>query len=125
MLARSKLRRGEGALEEPNPQIGSRRPQTPQVIAHEEGQGQEKMFEDERAFRKANFDMTEMVKMLYSERTTRLQGESSNQPKGNGGNGSKPPPPPPPSPPSIPPYSPPSSHLPTSPTSPRGHAKSP
>lgn len=53
------------------------------------------MLEDERTFRKVFYDMCEMVKMLYNERTTRLQGESSNQPKGNGGNGRKPPPSPP------------------------------
>ena len=61
------------------------------------------------------------VKVLYNERTTRLHGESSNQPKGNGVDGRKTPPPPPYSPPS----SPPSSHRPTPPQSPKGHAKSP
>ena len=100
------MRRGEGELEEPNPQIGLRRSQNPQVMAHEEGK--ELMSEDERAFRKAFYDMFEMVKVLYNERTTRLQGESSNQRKGNGGNGRKPTPPPPPSTPSTPPSSPPS-----------------
>ena len=66
------------------------------------------MSEDEKASRKAFFDMTQMVKVLYEERNTRLQGESSNPlkgdkpskgdggdgaktPKGNGGNGNKPP----------------------------------
>ena len=45
--------------------------------------------------------MTEMVKVLYEERNTRLQGESSKPPKGEGssgggnGNGDKPPPSPP------------------------------
>ena len=129
MLTRSILRRGEGALEEPNPQVGSIIPRTPQVISHEEGQGQEFMYEDERDFRKYFFDMIEMVKVLYNEITTWLEGEIYNQPKGDGGDGSKPPPPPPlppppPSPPSSTPSSPPSSHRPTPPTSPRGHTKS-
>ena len=59
------------------------------------------MIEDEKTFRKAFFDMTEMVKVLYEERNTRLQGESSKPPKGEGslgggsGNGDKPPPSPP------------------------------
>lgn len=70
-----------------------------------------------------------MVRVLYEERSTWLQGESSNQKKVNGGDGRKPPPPPPPSPPSSPPFSPP--YLPPStprrapPRSPKGHAKSP
>ena len=57
------------------------------------------MTEDEKVFRKAFFDMTEMVKVLYEERNTRLRGESSKPPKGEGssggggnGNGGKPPP---------------------------------
>lgn len=98
-------------------------------MAHEEGQGQNLMSWDERSFRKVFFDMTDMVKVLYNERTTRLQGESFNQPKGDCGNGRKPPNPSPPSTPSTPssssPTSPPSSHRPTPPPSPRGHAKSP
>ncbi len=64
------------------------------------------MTEDEKTFRKAFFDMTEMVKVLYEERNTRLQGESSKPPKGEGslgggngkrgnGNGGKLPPSPP------------------------------
>jgi len=73
---------------------------------------------------KALFDMDEMVKVLYDERTTWFQGESSNKKKGDGSNGSKPPPPPPPSPPSLPPSSLPS-HRTTPLTSPNGHAKSP
>jgi len=66
-------------LEEPNPQIGSRRSQTPLVMVHEEGQGMTS--EDERAFRKDFYDMSEMVKVLYNERETRLQGEIQNHPK--------------------------------------------
>ena len=64
------------------------------------------MTEDEKTLRKAFFDMIEMVKVLYEERNTRLQGESSKPPKGEGslggsngkggnGNGDKPPPSPP------------------------------
>lgn len=64
------------------------------------------MTEDEKTFIKAFFDMTEMVKVLYEERNTRLQGESSKPPNGEGslgggnrkggnGNGDKPPPSPP------------------------------
>ena len=45
------------------------------------------MSEDERAFRKDLYDMFEMVKVLSEERTTRLQGESYNQQKGNVGDG--------------------------------------
>jgi len=76
MVARSKLKRGEGVLEEPNPQISSRRRQTPLVMAHEEGQ--ELMSKDERDFRKAFYDMSEMVKVLHNERKARLHGENSN-----------------------------------------------
>ena len=123
MLRSSKFRIGEGSLEEPNPKIRSRRPQTPQVMEQEEGQ--ELMFEDETTFRKASFNMNEMVKVLYIERTTRLQGESYNQPKGEGGNESKPPHPHPPSPPPSSPSSPSSLHRPTPLTSPSGHSKSP
>lgn len=54
------------------------------------------MSKDERHFIKAFYDMFEMVKVLYNERKTRLQGESYFHPKGNGGDGSKPPPSPPP-----------------------------
>jgi len=56
------------------------------------------MTKDKKAFRKAFFDMTEMVKVLYEERNTKLQAESSKPPKGEGssrggnGNGDKPPP---------------------------------
>jgi len=87
------------------------------------------MSDDERYFRNDFYDMFEMLKVLHNERTTRLQGESSNQPKGNGGDGRKPSPPPPPStpftPPFSPPSSPPSSHIPTPPPYPKGHAKPP
>jgi len=45
-------------------------------MTHEEGQ--ELMSEDERAFRKDFYDMSEMVKVLYNGRTARLYGEISN-----------------------------------------------
>ena len=105
----------------------------------------ENMSEDENSYRKSLFDMTQMVKILYEERNTQLQGESSNPPKGdkppigdkgdgdkpkkwNGGNGDKPPLTPPfYSPPSLPPYSPSSSYTSTPsqtpPHSPKGHGK--
>ena len=35
----------------------------------------ENMIEDEKDFRKVFFDMNEMVKVLYKERNSRLQGE--------------------------------------------------
>ena len=103
MLTRLKLKRGEGELVEPRSQIVSRRALTPQdslVMAHEEGP--EGMSEDERTFRKSFFEMSKMVKVLYEERNSRFQGESSKPqkldggkgdkfPKGNGGNGDKPP----------------------------------
>ena len=36
----------------------------------------------EKDFRKAFFDMTQMVKFLYEERSTMLQGDCSSPPKG-------------------------------------------
>lgn len=54
------------------------------------------MTEDEKTFRNDFLDMTEMAKVLYEERNSRLQGESSKPPKGEGssgggdGNGDKP-----------------------------------
>ena len=41
-----------------------------------------RMSEDVKAFRKAFLDMAEMVKVLYEERNTKLQGESSRPPRG-------------------------------------------
>jgi len=82
MLTRLKLKRGEGELVEPRSQIVSRRTNTPQgsiAMAHEEGP--EGMSEDEKTFRKEFFEMSEMVKVLYEERNSRLYGESSKPPK--------------------------------------------
>ena len=68
--------------------------QTPEIISHE-GEPTN-MTGDEKIFRKDFFDMIEMVKFLYEERDTRLQGESSKPPKGEAssggrnGNGDKP-----------------------------------
>lgn len=115
MLIRLKLKRGEGKLVE-SPEVGSRGrrarlpqsppPVLPQVVVESlvsmshEGEPTN-MTEDEKVFRKAFFDMTEMVKVLYEERNIRLQGERSKPPNGEGysggdnGNGGKPPPFPP------------------------------
>jgi len=92
-----KLKRGKGKLVVACPQVGTRtrrthlprsRPQiSPQVVVEasesmsSEG-GPDNMPDDEKAFRKEFFDMTEMVKVLYEERNTRLQGESSKPSKG-------------------------------------------
>ena len=47
------------------------------------------MFEDEKTFRKEFFEMTKMVKFIYEETNSRLQGEISNPPKGSGVNEDK------------------------------------
>jgi hypothetical protein len=112
MLTRLKLTRGEGQLVEPSSQLSRRRTiKSPQAsrryspsMAHEESHGT--LPSEEETFRKYFYDMTEMVKVLFEERNARLQGESSNPPKGNGdsgdktpkgngGNGDSPPPSPP------------------------------
>ena len=56
------------------------------------------MSEDVKPFRKAIFDMEKMVKVLYEERNTKLQGENSRPPRGEcspieegNNNGAKPP----------------------------------
>jgi len=118
MLTRLKLKRGEETLVE-SLEVGSRRrsasfphsppPVLPQVAVEasvsmsHEGEPRNTI-EDEKVFRKAFFDMTKMVNVLYEERNTRLQGESSKPTKGEGspgggsnGNGGKPTPSPPPS----------------------------
>ena len=82
MLTRLTLKRGEGKLVVASPQVRSRRAHFPQyppqispnaspVKAHE---GElENMSEDEKAFKKEFFDMTQIAKVLYEERNTRLQ----------------------------------------------------
>ena len=98
MLTRLKLKSGEGKLVE-GPEVGSRRrsarfPQSPPLVLPKiaieasvcmshEGESTN-MTEDETVFRKTFFDMTEMVKVLYEERNTRMQGEISKPPKGQG-----------------------------------------
>ena len=42
------------------------------------------MTENEKSFRKTFFDMIQMVKSLFEERNTRLQGECLKLPKGEG-----------------------------------------
>ena len=73
MLTRLKIKIREGELVEPRSQIVSRRTNTPQatiVVAHEEGL--EGMNEYENFFRKAFFEMSEMVKVLYEERNSNV-----------------------------------------------------
>ena len=108
MVTRLKLKRGEGKLVGAGSQVGSRRrraqlpqfapqdsppvvPEASVSMCHEGGN--DNMTEDEKDF----FDMKEMVKDLYEERNTRLYGESSRHPRGEGsprgggnGNGDKP-----------------------------------
>ena len=73
-------------------------------MAHEESH--EIPTSEDETVRKAFYDMTKMVKVLFEERNTRFQGEISNPPrgnkdsgdktpKGNGRNGDTPPPSPP------------------------------
>ena len=95
MLTRLKLKRGEGKLVE-SPAVGSRgrrarfpkssTPEHTQIevessvsMSHE---GETTMTEEERAFKKASFDMTEMVKVLYEGRILRMQGEICRPPRG-------------------------------------------
>jgi hypothetical protein len=73
-------------------------------MAHEESH--ETPTSEDETFKKSFYDMTKMEKVLFEERNARLEGESSNPPrgnedsgdktpKGNGGNGDTPPPSPP------------------------------
>jgi hypothetical protein len=73
-------------------------------MAHEESH--ETPTSEEETSRKSFYDMTKMMKILFEERNSRLQGERSypprgnedsgdKTPKGNGGNGGTPPPSPP------------------------------
>ena len=86
MLTRLQLKRGEGKIFVKSPKVRSRKAHLPQsppqilpqvsleaspVMAHE--RELDNMSEDEKTFRKAFFDMTQMVKFLYEERNTRLQ----------------------------------------------------
>ena len=104
MLTRLKLKRGEGKLVVTSAQVRSRirrasLPQAPpqmlpqisvEASASMSHEGRiDNMLDDENSFRKAFFDMTEMVKVLCEERTSRLQGESSKPSKGEGYYGGK------------------------------------
>jgi hypothetical protein len=92
---RLKLTRGEGQLLDPISQLSRRRTiKSPQVsrifspsMAHEDNHGT--LPSEEENSKKALFDMDEMVKVLFDERNSILQGESSNPPKGNGDSGDK------------------------------------
>ena len=124
MLTRLKLKRGEGQLvrAQDNPQPRRARvPLSPPSISsslalesatditsrEEEVHEEIDPKEEERIFRKAFLDMTEMVRILYQERNDRIAGEGSrnqreegdssggkkdndNSKKGNGGNGDPP-----------------------------------
>jgi hypothetical protein len=134
MITRLKLIRGEGQLVEPSSQLSRRRNiKSPQAsrryspsMAYEDSHGT--LPSEEETFKKDFFDMVEMVKVLFDERNARLQGESSNPPKGNGDSGDKNPkgnggsgdstPPSPPSSTSSTISQPP-------PNSPKGHGKNP
>jgi len=132
MLTRLKLKRGEGQLtrERENPQSRrkAREPSpspsiSPSRVSAEASRMSEHEGEipqdtdpreEERVFRKAFLDLTEMVRILYQERNEKLAGEGSKHPlegegssggkkdddhskKGHGGNGDPPPPSSPPS----------------------------
>ena len=117
MLTRLKLKRGEVHLvsAQRNPQPRRVREPPPRAIeaasrmSSREGEAPEDMDpkEEERVFRKAFLDMTEMVRILYQERNDRLvreasknrkEGEGSSRgkkseektKKGHGGNGDPP-----------------------------------
>ena len=91
MLTRLKLKRGEGNLvnAQSNPQpIRAREPppraiQEASSMSSREGQAPEDIDpkEEERVFRKAFLDMTEMVRILYQERNDRLVEEGSKHQK--------------------------------------------
>ena len=56
-------------------------------MAHEESH--ETLTLEDETFIKYFYDMTKMVKVLFEERNARLQGESSNPPRGNEDSGDK------------------------------------
>jgi hypothetical protein len=100
MLTRQKLQRGEGSLvsAQSNPQPRRVRNPLPRALAaassmsSREGEIFEEMDskEEERIFRKAFLEMTEMVRILYQERNDRIAGEGSkNQKEGEGSTGGK------------------------------------
>ena len=97
MLTRLDLKRGYGKLVGAGSQFSTRKrrgrlsqfpPQVSPQVVHEasvsishEG-GVDNMLEDEKTLKKYFFDMTEMAKVLYEERNSRFQGESSKSSKG-------------------------------------------
>ena len=104
MLTRLKLKRGEGELvrAQDNPQPRRARvPLSPPSISpslsleaainmssgEEEAHVEMDPKEEERIFRKAFLDMTQMVRILYQERNDRIAGEGSKN-QGEGGDSS-------------------------------------
>jgi hypothetical protein len=89
----SQKRRGQ--LVEPISQISRRRTiHSPQASRrHSPSMASEESHEiptsEDETFRKSFYDMTEMVKVLFEERNSRLQGEISNPPRGNEDSGDK------------------------------------
>ena len=91
MLTRLKLKRGEGNLvsAQTNPQPRSVKEPPPRALeaaasmSSREGEAPEEMDpkEEERVFRIAFLDMTEMVRILYQERNDRIVGEGSKNQK--------------------------------------------
>ena len=97
MLTRLKLKRGEGKLVEargsqsepeqrreifphsPPPRSPPKEVEVALSMPPEEGEIHEEVDpkEEERVFRKAFLDMTEMVRILYQERNENLEGEGS------------------------------------------------
>ena len=107
MLTRLKLKRGEGQLtrERENPQSRKAREPSPsslispsRVLAEASRMSEHEgeippdtdPREEERVFRKAFLDLTEMVRILYQERNEKLAGEGSKHPlEGEGSSGGK------------------------------------
>jgi hypothetical protein len=82
MLTRSKLKHGEGLLEEFNPDIGMRHTFQQQVMVLE---GEESLTEFERSFWKAFLDMKAMVEELYREQGKNGEGPSQVKDEEGGG----------------------------------------
>ena len=79
MLTRSRLQRGEGELEEYNPEIGRRRVNQPSQMEEKEGgQSSELSVKD---FQKLFLDMKAMVDELYAEKKKHKKGGSSKHKK--------------------------------------------
>jgi hypothetical protein len=89
MLTRSKLKRGEGSLEEYNLEIGTRCTFQQQAMELEK---EENLTEYKRSFQQDFFDMKSMVEELYREQ--RKNGEGPSQVKNKEFSGDPPPNPP-------------------------------